>query len=164
MTKEEILNHAFRLISSLEGLRTVAYRDGKLPNGLPRYSIGYGNISYFGEVITIDEAKQRCKAYIEKSYNYFKRMGYNLINDPFCVAMLSKCYQYGDGILKYYNGKSLNEQLIEFTNDNVEHEKKRRKTEIEYYQSIANNNDLNVIAFLFFCITSIFIIIKMVKS
>lgn len=155
MKREEIIEHSLKLLRSLEGLKLRAYWD------VSRWSIGMGTISYEGEVITEAEAYKRSKAYVESVYDYLKRNKYNLLESPFCVAMISKMYQYGNGILRYYNGRSLQDQINEHLNDTQYND--RRVKEINYYNSIAKKEEGGNFIFAFFIIALLLIIKKMIS-
>ena len=75
-----------------EGLRLQAYSDRG------RYSIGYGSLSYEGEVITIQEAERRLECELKKAESAFvKYFGqkYISLSDNQKTALLSLRYNVG---------------------------------------------------------------------
>jgi hypothetical protein len=100
MTEQQI-NEIFEFISSQENRKLneyVAYPDGKLPDGSPRYSIGFGNLANSPtEIISYNEAEFRCKDYIRNMLPYFQNKPY-FENAPMGgkIAILSFAYQYGN--------------------------------------------------------------------
>lgn len=93
-----LTNKAFDFISPHENkilITYISYWDGG-----DRYSIGFGNISYPGEIIDYDEAVIRCKDYIQKDINELENQTwFSILSDEKKIAVLDFAYQagkYGD--------------------------------------------------------------------
>jgi len=137
--KIQILDKAVELISSLEGFSSKPYWDVK------RFSWGYGTIydsskeSY--NTISKEEAKKRMRIHIEDDYNKLVKIAPYMANDWLSVPVLSKLYQYGDGILiqwkSYIHDKVKFIQEVFFIDEVYPI---RRKKEIEYYNDLIIDN------------------------
>lgn len=72
-----------------------------------RYSIGFGTISYAGEVISLDEASKRAKDYIQKDVNELENQSwFSVLSDSQKIAILDFAYQAGKYGLKFGNLKN----------------------------------------------------------
>jgi hypothetical protein len=149
MTEAEILNEATNLIAECEKFRSKAYWD------VSRYSIGYGTISYAGEVITEPEAKRRLTTYLNDEYKTFKKVLPSLSIDPIAVPLLSKGYQYGSGVFSSWkNYVTDKEKLISEVFFIDEKYLDRRQKEMEYYSKmlLKYGGEKSVLAFTLFLI------------
>ncbi len=77
---DTVQEDALEFITKFEWLHTTAYWDIK------RYSIGCGTYSYEGEVITIEEAKYRCRKRIDTKRRHYNTYKYD---DNVEIALLS---------------------------------------------------------------------------
>lgn len=88
-----LVDKAFEFISRNENevLNTyIAYRDGSV------WSIGFGNRSYQGEIISYQQAVRRCKDYIQQDILRFENWGtWNLLTENQKIVCLDIAYQYG---------------------------------------------------------------------
>jgi len=141
ITKDLIIKEAANLIASEESFSPVPYWDVK------RWSWGYGTIyepsKELANRISKEEAKKRMEAHITDDFNKLVKTAPYLANDWLAVPLLSKIYQYGDGIINSWGGLIHDKvKLIQeaFFIDEPAIFQKRRKREIEYYHQLISNN------------------------
>jgi hypothetical protein len=96
-----IIDKAFEFISGQENKKSgpdynkkdktfSAYWD------VSRYSIGYGNLSYAAEVISEQEAENRCKSFISAMFKEMSKFyWFSVLSDNQKIAVMSYAYQYG---------------------------------------------------------------------
>lgn len=141
-TKNQIIELLKPLLIQLETVngkpKLVAFWDKS------RYSIGYGTISYKGEVITTQEAEKRFNEYIENMYEDVAKILPTLKNNLLFVPLLSKAYQYGSGVartwLPFINSEAVLISEVFFKNEEYPI---RREKEIAYYKQLLEKNGHN---------------------
>jgi len=100
-----LVDNAFRFIAPHEN--TVKETYIAYPDGPGRMSIGFGNLSYVGEIIDYNEAVRRCKNYIQDDINYLeKEEWFKNLNDFKKIAVLDFAYQAGKWGLKFASLRS----------------------------------------------------------
>jgi hypothetical protein len=139
-TKQQIIDYLKPLLIEVETINgkpeLVAFWDRS------RYSIGFGTISFKGEIITTEEAYKRFEAYISKMYDDVAKILPTLKNQLIFVPLLSKAYQYGSGVAKswlpFINNESILISEVFFKNEDYPI---RREKEISYYKQLLEKNN-----------------------
>lgn len=89
----ELIQEAFNFISKHENVVKSTYT---AQYDVSRYSIGFGTISYVGEIISYEEAKRRSIQYITNEIIELQRwLPFNDLNDNQKIAVLDYAYQWG---------------------------------------------------------------------
>lgn len=100
-----LLENAFKFISPHENKVKQTYI--AYPDGPGRMSIGFGNLSYAGEIIDYNEAVNRCKNYIQNDLVYLEKEDwFKNLNDFQKIAILDFAYQAGKYGLKFASLRS----------------------------------------------------------